>query len=179
MAGDTATGIAIMQMEPGLDTGPVLLERRLTIGAEETAGELHDRLAALGAEAIVEALARLDELTPVPQTEEGVTYAAKIDKAEARIDWTKPAEEVDRLIRGLSPFPGAWTEIAGHRVKLLGARLAEGAGAPGEVLDEAFTVACGTGAVQVTRAQREGRGPQEAGAFLRGLAVPRGTRLGG
>ncbi|RBI85660.1 methionyl-tRNA formyltransferase [Rhodosalinus halophilus] len=179
MAGDAETGIAIMQMEPGLDTGPVLLERRLAIGAEETAGELHERLAALGAEAITEALARLDDLTPMPQPEEGVTYAAKIDKAEARVDWTKPAVEVDRLIRGLSPFPGAWTDLGGHRVKLLGARLAEGAGAPGEVLDEAFTVACGSGAVQVTRAQREGRGPQEAEAFLRGLAVPRGTRLGG
>jgi methionyl-tRNA formyltransferase len=179
MAGDAETGIAIMQMEPGLDTGPVLLERRTPIGAEETAGALHDRLAALGAEAIVEALARLDDLAPVPQPEAGVTYAAKIDKAEARVDWNRPAEEVDRLIRGLSPFPGAWTEIAGQRVKLLGARLAEGSGAPGEVLDETFTVACGTGAVQVTRAQREGRGPQEAEAFLRGLAVPRGTRLGG
>ena len=178
MAGDAETGIAIMQMEPGLDTGPVLLERRTPIGAEETAGELHDRLAALGAEAIVEALSRLDDLAPVPQPEAGVTYAAKIDKAEARVDWSRPAEEVDRLIRGLSPVPGAWTEIAGQRVKLLGARIAEGSGAAGEVLDDAFTVACGTGAVQVTRAQREGRGPQDAAAFLRGLAVPRGTRLG-
>ncbi|WP_372890889.1 methionyl-tRNA formyltransferase [Rhodosalinus sp.] len=178
MAGDRETGIAIMQMEPGLDTGPVLLERRTPIGAEETAGEVHDRLATLGAEAIVEALARLDDLAPVPQPEAGVTYAAKIDKAEARVDWSRPAEEVDRLIRGLSPFPGAWTEIGGHRVKLLGSRLAEGGGAPGEVLDDAFTVACGTGAVQVTRAQREGRAPQEAGTFLRGLPVPPGTRLG-
>ena len=178
MAGDRETGIAIMQMEPGLDTGPVLLERRTPIGAEETAGALHDRLAALGAEAIVEALARLDDLAPVPQPEAGVTYAAKIDKAEARVDWTRPAEEVDRLIRGLSPFPGAWTEVAGQRVKLLGSRVAAGAGAPGEVLDDAFTVACGTGAVQVTRAQREGRAPQDAAAFLRGLAVPPGTRLG-
>jgi methionyl-tRNA formyltransferase len=178
MAGDRETGIAIMQMEPGLDTGPVLLERRTPIGAEETAGALHDRLAALGAEAIVEALARIDDLAPVPQPEAGVTYAAKIDKAEARVDWTRPAEEVDRLIRGLSPFPGAWTEVAGQRVKLLGSRVAAGAGAPGEVLDDAFTVACGTGAVQVTRAQREGRAPQDAAAFLRGLAVPPGTRLG-
>ncbi|WP_273522396.1 methionyl-tRNA formyltransferase, partial [Rhodosalinus sediminis] len=178
MAGDRETGIAIMQMEPGLDTGPVLLERRTPIGAEETAGALHDRLAALGAEAIVEALARLDDLAPVPQPEAGVTYAAKIDKAEARVDWTRPAEEVDRLIRGLSPFPGAWTEVAGQRVKLLGSRVAAGAGAPGEVLDDAFTVACGTGAVQVTRAQREGRAPQDAAAFLRGLALPPGTRLG-
>ena len=178
MAGDRETGIAIMQMEPGLDTGPVLLERRTPIGAEDTAGALHDRLAALGAEAIVEALARLDDLAPVPQPEAGVTYAAKIDKAEARVDWTRPAEEVDRLIRGLSPFPGAWTEVAGQRVKLLGSCVAAGAGAPGEVLDDAFTVACGTGAVQVTRAQREGRAPQDAAAFLRGLAVPPGTRLG-
>ena len=178
MAGDAETGIAIMQMEPGLDTGPVLLERRLPIGPEETAGALHDRLARLGAKAIVEALARLDDLTPVPQPEQGVTYAAKIDKAEARVDWMRPATEVDRLIRGLSPFPGAWCEAGGERIKLLGSAMAEGQGAPGVVLDAALTVACGTGAVRFLRLQRAGRAAQDTEEFLRGMPLPRGTQLG-
>ncbi len=179
MVGDTETGICIMQMEAGLDTGPVLLRRATPIGPEETAGALHDRLARLGAEAIVEALDRLDTLTPEPQPEAGVTYASKIDKAEAVVDWTRPAEEVARRIRGLSPFPGAWTRIAGERVKLLGARVEAGAGAPGRALDDRLAVACGDGAVRITRLQREGRGPQEADAFLRGMPVPAGTQLGG
>lgn len=177
MAGDAETGICIMQMEAGLDTGPVLLRSRTPIRAEETTGALHDRLSAMGADLIVEALARLSELTPEPQPEEGVTYAAKIDKAEARVDWTRPAVEIDRQIRGLSPFPGAWTEIAGERVKLLASRLAEGNGDPGEVLDDALTVACGTGAVSLTRLQRAGKGAQDADIFLRGWPVPKGTRL--
>ncbi len=177
MAGDAETGICIMAMEAGLDTGPVLLRARTPIGAEETAGELQQRLARMGAELIVEALERLDELVPEPQPEAGVTYAAKIDKAEARVDWTRPAEAVDRQIRGLSPFPGAWCEIGGARVKLLGARRAEGSGAPGEVLDDALTVACGAGAVALTRLQRAGKGAQEAPDFLRGWPVARGTRL--
>ncbi len=179
MAGDRETGVCIMQMEAGLDTGPVLLCRSTPIGAEETAGELHDRLSVMGAELIVEALARLDRLTPRPQPEEGVTYAAKIDKSEARVDWTRPAVEVDRLIRALSPFPGAWTEIAGERVKLLGSRQEPGEGVPGEVLDDRLKVACGSGAVRITRLQRAGRGAQEAAAFLRGWPVARGARLGG
>jgi len=116
MAGDAETGVCIMQMEAGLDTGPVLLKKVTAIGADETTAVLHDRLSAMGAEAIVEALGALDDLTPIPQSDEGVTYAAKIDKSEARIDWTKPAVEVDRLIRGLSPFPGAWFGHAGTRV---------------------------------------------------------------
>lgn len=178
MAGDRETGICIMQMEAGLDTGPVLLCRATPIGAEETAGELHDRLSAMGAELIVEALARLDDLTPVPQPEEGVTYAARIDKVEARLDWTRPAIEVDRLIRGLSPFPGAWTMIGGERVKILGARLEAGEGAPGEVLDARLKVACGAGAVRLTRLQRAGRSVQDADSFLRGWPVAPGVRLG-
>ncbi|SDE26257.1 methionyl-tRNA formyltransferase [Ruegeria marina] len=177
MAGDAETGICIMQMEAGLDTGPVLLRAATPIGAEETTGALHDRLSAMGAELIIEALARLPELTPEPQPEAGVTYAAKIDKAEARVDWTRPAAEIDRQIRGLSPFPGAWTEIEGERVKLLASRQAEGQGAPGEVLDGALTVACGTGAVTLTRLQRAGKAAQDADIFLRGWPVPRGTRL--
>ena len=171
MAGDAETGVCIMHMEAGLDTGPVLLCRAVTIGAEETTGDLHDRLSALGAGAIVEALAGLDGLVPVPQPEAGVTYAAKIDKAEARVDWTRPAAEVDRLIRGLSPFPGAWTEVGGERVKLLRSRLAGGQGAPGQVLS-GFAVACGTGAVEVTEAQREGKRPMPAAEVLRGLSLP-------
>ena len=177
MAGDAETGVCIMQMEAGLDTGPVLLRRALEIGAEETTAELHDRLSELGAGLIVEALARLDELEPKVQPEEGVTYASKIDKAEARVDWTRPAEEVDRLIRGLSPFPGAWCEVGGERVKLLASRVSEGQGAPGEVLDDALTVACGSGAVSLLRLQRAGKGAQDREVFLRGHPIPRGTQL--
>lgn len=179
MAGDEETGVCIMAMEAGLDTGPVYLRQAVPIGPEDTTGTLHDRLAALGARLVVEALDRLPSLAPEPQPAEGATYAAKIDKAEARVDWTRPAAEVDRLIRGLSPFPGAWTDAAGERVKLLASRLAPGQGAPGEVLDTAPTVACGTGAVRLTRLQRAGRGAQEAEEFLRGFPLAPGDRLGG
>ncbi|APX90078.1 methionyl-tRNA formyltransferase [Brevirhabdus pacifica] len=172
MAGDARTGVCIMQMEAGLDTGPVLLRAEIPIGPTDTTGDLHDALSALGAARIVEALERLEGLTPVPQPEEGVTYAAKIDKAEARIDWSRPAAEVDRKIRGLSPFPGAWTEMAGERVKLLRSRVAEGgAGAPGEVLT-GFTIACGEGAVEVLEAQRQGKRAAGAAEFLRGNTLP-------
>ena len=171
MAGDAETGVCIMQMDAGLDTGPVLLRKSLAIGREETTGELHDRVSALGAGAIVEALARLDSLTPDPQPEEGISYAGKIDKAEARIDWTQPAAEVDRQIRGLSPFPGAWTEMGGERVKLLGARLVAAEAAPGTILSP-FIVACGDGAIEITRAQRPGKRAMEQGEFLRGVELP-------
>jgi methionyl-tRNA formyltransferase len=171
MAGDAQTGVCIMQMEAGLDTGPVLLRQALDIGVEETTAELHDRLSSLGARLILEALERLPDLLPEPQPAEGVTYAAKIDKAEARVDFSRPAVEVDRLIRGLSPFPGAWVEVNGERVKLLRSRLAEGDGAPGQVLG-GFTVACGTGAVEITVAQREGKRPMPAAEVLRGLILP-------
>lgn len=171
MAGDSETGVCIMQMDAGLDTGPVLLARSIPIGPEDTTGELHDRLSALGARTITEALDRLDELTPSPQPETGVSYAAKIDKAEARVDWTRPDVEVDRRIRGLSPFPGAWTEIAGERVKLLGSRLADGSGNPGEMVAP-LVIACGIGAVEITRAQRPGKRPMDRDAFLRGFDLP-------
>ena len=171
MAGDAETGVAIMQMEAGLDTGPVLLSERTKIGAEETTADLHDRLSAMGARLVLEALGRLGTLTPVPQPKDGVTYAQKIDKAEARIDWTKPAEDVDRKIRGLSPFPGAWCEIAGERVKLLRSRRTDGQGAPGEVLG-GFTIACGAGAVEITEAQREGKKAMPAHEVLKGLDLP-------
>jgi len=177
MAGDAETGVSIMQMDEGLDTGAVLMCEATPIGAEETTGELHDRLSAMGARLIVEALARLDRLTPEPQPAEGVTYAAKIDKAEARIDWTRPAPEVDAMIRGLSPFPGAWTEMEGQRVKLLTSRVSVGEGAPGEVLDGALRVACGRGAVQLLRLQRAGGAVQDAVDFQRGMRLAPGTRL--
>jgi len=171
LAGDTETGVAIMRMAEGLDTGPVLLEGRVPIGAEDTTGDLHDRLAELGARLIVEALAGLDRLEARAQAAEGVTYAAKIDKGEGRIDWTRPAGEVDRLIRGLSPFPGAWTEAGGERVRILRSRLASGSGRPGERL-EGLTVACGSGAVEILEAQREGKRAMGAGELLRGWSPP-------
>jgi methionyl-tRNA formyltransferase len=177
MAGDGQTGICIMQMEAGLDTGPVLLREAVTIGPQETTGGLHDRLSSLGARLIVEVLARLDDLRAVPQPEAGVTYAAKIDKSEARVEWGRPAAEVDRLIRGLSPFPGAWCEVGGERIKLLCSTLAEGQGAPGVVQDADLTVACGTGAVRLLRLQRAGRAAQDADEFLRGMPLPSGTQL--
>jgi methionyl-tRNA formyltransferase len=177
MAGDAQTGVCIMRMEAGLDTGPVLLRKETAIGPEETTGELHDRLSALGAGAIVEALDRLDMLTPQVQPEAGVTYAQKIDKAEARIDWSRDAEEIDRTIRGLSPFPGAWTMAGGRRVKLLRSGLAEGTGAPGEVLAEG-KIACGTGAILLRQVQPEGKGPMSAEEWWRGARLPVGSRLG-
>ena len=177
MAGDAETGVCIMQMEAGLDTGPVLLRKVVTIGAEETTQDLHDRLSALGAVAITEALDRLPDLVAEVQPDEGVTYAHKIDKAEARVDWALPAEQIDRQIRGLSPFPGAWTVLHGKRLKLLRCRAAAGVGAPGEVL-AGLTIACGHGAVEVTEAQIEGRGRQDAETFLRGNPLDPGTVLG-
>ncbi|WP_170583154.1 methionyl-tRNA formyltransferase [Ruegeria arenilitoris] len=178
MAGDAETGVCIMQMEAGLDTGPVLLRQATPIGAEETTAQLHDRLSAMGADLIVQALDRLQDLTPEPQPEVGVTYAAKIDKAEARVDWSRLSVEVDRQIRALSPFPGAWTQIEGERVKLLASRLSDGQGVPGEVLDDALRVACGTGAVELLRLQRAGKAAQDRETFLRGWPIPAGTRLG-
>jgi methionyl-tRNA formyltransferase len=178
MAGDAETGVCIMQMEAGLDTGPVLLRKALTIGAEETAAELHDRLSALGAAAIVEALRDLGTLLPEPQPEEGVTYAAKIDKAEAAIDWTGDAEEIGRTIRGLSPFPGAWTMADGKRVKLLRVRAGVGSGAPGTVLADA-QIACGSGALMLIEVQPEGKSPMSAEEWLRGARLQPGARLGG
>ncbi|MDM7931248.1 methionyl-tRNA formyltransferase [Tabrizicola sp.] len=170
MAGDAETGVCIMRMEAGLDTGPVLLREATPIGAEETTAELHDRLSAMGARLILQALERLP-LPAIPQPAEGVTYAAKIDKAEARVDFTRPAVEVDRLIRGLSPFPGAWVDVNGERVKLLRSRLAMGNGSPGQVL-AGFTIACGSGAVEITQAQREGKRPMPVAEVLRGLVLP-------
>ncbi|SDX20290.1 methionyl-tRNA formyltransferase [Celeribacter indicus] len=176
LAGDAETGVCIMQMEAGLDTGPVLLRRVTQIGESDTTASLHDRLSDLGAKAIVEALARLPELTPAPQPEAGATYAKKIDKDEARIDWTRPAVEIDRQIRGLSPFPGAWSTFRGERIKFHLSRVTDGQGAPGAVIG-ALTIACGEGAVEILSAQREGKRAMQIEEILRGLDLPEGSRF--
>lgn len=171
MAGDAETGICIMQMEAGLDTGPVLRCDATPIGQHETTADLHDRLSEMGSRMIVQVLQDLPQLA-IPQGEHGVIYAAKIDKSEARIDWTRSAVEVDRQIRGLSPFPGAWCMAGEDRVKLLRSRLAEEAGAPGQVL-HGLTIACGTGAIEITLAQREGKRAMPTQEFLRGTPLPK------
>jgi methionyl-tRNA formyltransferase len=183
MAGDAESGVTIMRMDEGLDTGAMAMMERLPIGPDMTAGELHDRLAPLGADLMVRALAALgrDALTLTPQPEAGVTYAAKIDKAETRVDWTRPWNEVHDHCRGLSPFPGAWCEMPTPdgpvRVKILRTTKGEGAGAPGAVLDDALTIACGTGAVRLVEVQRAGGKAMKAGEFLRGLALAPPSRL--
>ena len=173
MAGDRESGVMVMRMEEGLDTGPVAMAERLAIGADTTAGELHDALARLGADLMVRALGALERgtLQLTPQPEDGVIYAAKIDKAEARIDWTRPAREVLRHIHGLSPFPGAWAELENARVKILRCELAKGTGVPGEVLDDHLTIACGEGAIRLIELQREGKARMQAADFLRGVPL--------
>lgn len=182
MAGDAQTGMMIMKMDAGLDTGPVALSERVAIAAETTAGELHDRLMAVGARLMVEALARLEagDLPLTPQPADGVVYARKIDKAETRIDWSRPAAEVHNHIRGLSPFPGAWCEAGDdrrERLKILRSAPAEGAGLPGTVVDEAPTVACGSGAVRLVEIQRAGGRPLTAAEFQRGSRLQPGDVL--
>jgi methionyl-tRNA formyltransferase len=178
MAGDRVSGVGVMRMEAGLDTGPVALEARVDIGPEMTAGDLHDALAPLGADLMLRALGALERgrLVFTPQDETGVTYAQKIDKAECRIDWRRPAGAVLDHIRGLSPVPGAFVEAdlgrGPERIKILRARPAAGKGAPGTLLDDALSIACGDGALQLTQVQRAGKAP------LDGLAFLRGTRLG-
>lgn len=179
LSGDRQTGVCIMQMDAGLDTGPVLQRAVIDIDAEETTAVLHDRLSVLGAQEIVDVLRKLDTLKPVPQPQEGVTYAAKIDKSEAHIDWTQPAENVDRLIRGLSPFPGAWTLHNGTRIKVLASRVSQGAGTPGAVLLEPFRIACGSGSIEVLQIQRAGKGAQDAATFLNGWPLQSGDTMGG
>ena len=175
MAGDHETGVMVMRMEGGLDTGPVCMAERLAIGADDTASDLHDRLAVLGADLVARALAALERgtLDCVAQGEDGVTYAAKIDKAEARIDFTGDAAQIHNLIRGLSPFPGAWCDMVigggAERVKVLRSALSDQSGAPGTLLDERLSVACGTGAVRLLELQRAGKKPMSADAFLNGL----------
>jgi methionyl-tRNA formyltransferase len=182
MAGDAETAAAVMRMDQGLDTGPVAMAERVAIGADMTAGELHDLLARLGADLMVRALAALEKgaLTLTPQPADGITYAPKIDKSETRIDWTHPWKAVHDHCRGLSPSPGAWFEIAGagERIKVLRTTRAEGSGVPGTTLDDQLTVACGEGALRILELQRASRQAMKAEAFLRGLPLPPGTRLG-
>ena len=178
LAGDAETGVGIMQMEAGLDTGPVRLEGRVPVD-RKTAGDLTAELAALGARLMVEVLGDLDAHPPVAQPEEGVTYASKIDKAEARIDFTRSAVEVERLVRAMNPAPGAWFEIAGERVKVLGADVLPFSfpGGEGTTVDDALTIACGDGAIRPTLVQRAGRGVTSTAEMLRGFPVRSGTQL--
>lgn len=184
MAGDSKTGMMVMKMEKGLDTGPVALSREVAIGENTTAGELHDQLMLVGARAMVEAMEKLEtgDLPLTSQPEEGILYASKIDKNETRIDFTRPASEVHNHVRGLSPFPGAWFEVEingrTERVKVLGSELADGQAGPGNVIDDRMTVACGVGAVRLTRLQKAGGKPLAAADFLRGMPLAPSTRLG-
>ncbi len=176
MAGDAETGVMAMRMEAGLDTGPVLMSERTTIG-RKTYGELHDELSATGAKLMARALSALEagEALEQPQADEGATYARKIGKEEAHIDWSRSAREIDCIIRGLSPVPGAWSALGSERLKILYAEPVSGQGAPGGTLDDALTVACGEGALKIARVQRAGRGAMNASDLLRGFSVPRGS----
>jgi methionyl-tRNA formyltransferase len=179
MAGDAETGVMVMKMEAGLDTGPVGMAERISIAPNATSADLHDRLSVLGADLMHRALGAMERggLNFRAQSETGVTYAAKIEKAEARITFSVPAREVHNRIRGLSPFPGAWCEMAGERVKLLRSEIVDGDGAAGEVLDAALTIACSEGAVRLVEVQRAGGKPMSAEAFLRGVKLSPGTVL--
>ncbi len=179
MAGDAETGVMAMRMEEGLDTGPVLMAERVAVG-RKTYGELHDELSRLGADLMARTIAAMERgsIAEHAQSEEGATYAKKILKEEARIDWTRPAATIDCLVRGLSPVPGAWTELAGERIKILYAEPAAGSGAPGIALDDTLTIACGEGALRLVRVQRAGKAAMDAKDVLRGFGVPRGTQLG-
>ena len=176
MAGDEATGVTIMQMEAGLDTGPILLKRAVEI-EDKNAAQLTEELAKLGASMMVEVLADLPRFEPIPQPEDGVTYAAKVQKEEARIDWQRPAAELVRQVQGLSPFPGAWFEFAGERIKLLAAEPTAGHGESGRLLDDHLTIACGNGALRPLLVQRAGKGAMSREEMLRGFAIPKGSAL--
>ena len=179
LAGDRETGISVMVMDEGLDTGPVLLERRTPIGPETTGGALHDRLARLGAEAVLEALAGLAEgtLKPVPQPEDGATRAAKLAREDSLLDWTRPARELERRVRAFAPRPGARFTFRGESIRVGAAAVEDGGGPPGRVLDDGAAVACGEGALRLLRLQRPGRSAMDAAAFLRGFPLPAGTDL--
>jgi methionyl-tRNA formyltransferase len=177
MAGDAETGVTIMQMEEGLDTGPILMKGTVAIDPDMNAGALHDLLAEVGAALIAQALDDLPDLTPAPQPAEGITYAAKIAKEECRLDWRRSATELDRHIRGLSPAPGAFTEINGERLTILAADLASGSGVPGTVLDDRLAIACGEGALRPALVKRAGKRAMSVEEMLRGFAVPEGTML--
>jgi len=178
MAGDAQTGVMVMHMDEGLDTGPVLMAERVTIG-RKTSGELADQLSRLGADLMVRALGGLErgQVSEQPQTQDGVTYARKILKDEARIDWTKSAAEIDCLIRGLSPAPGAFTEVKGERLKILLAEPVSGNGNPGAVIGDDLTIACGSGALRLLKVQRAGGKAMAADDLLKGFALPPGTQF--
>ena len=177
MAGDEATGVTIIQMEAGLDTGPMLLKRAVEI-EDKNAAQLTEELAKLGAAMMVQVLSDLPSFEPIPQPEDGVTYAAKISKDETRIDWSRPAVELVRQVQGLAPFPGAWFEANGERIKLLNAAAGHDAqGVPGEVLDDCLNVACGEGYLRPLLVQRAGKAAMSAGELLRGFPIPKGTVL--
>ncbi len=178
MAGDAQTGVMVMQMDEGLDTGPVLMAERVPVG-RKTSGDLTTELSRLGADLMVRALGALERgaVTPQPQAQDGVTYARKILKDEARIDWRKSAVEIDGLIRGLSPFPGAFTEVHGERLKILVAEPVGGNGRPGEVIGDDLTIFCGDGALKLLKVQRAGKSAMTAAELLKGFALPRGTLL--
>ncbi len=185
MAGDAETAAMVMRMDEGLDTGPICLAESFAIGSNMTAGELHDRMALVGAGLVVRALAALERgsMDCRPQSDIGVVYARKINNDEARIDFNRPAPEVHNHIRGLSPAPGAWFQVTGasgtiERIKVLRTVLAKGSGTPGTVLDDALTIACGEGALQFLQVQRAGKRPMTAAEFLRGFALPAGARVG-
>jgi len=179
LAGDPWTGITIMQMDEGLDTGPMLLTTRFPIEAGDTASLLHDRLSALGARMIVQALKTLEAglLKPTPQPAEGATYAPKLKRDDGCLDWGRPAAELETAIRALNPWPGTWFEHRGERVKVLAARVEAGLGTPGTTLDDKLAVACGAGVLRLLTLQRPGKGPLPAAEFLRGFAIPAGTEL--
>jgi methionyl-tRNA formyltransferase len=177
LAGDALSGVTIMQMEEGLDTGPMLLTRKLPLD-RKNAGEVTEEMASLGAEALIEWLAEPASYPPQPQPDDGATYAAKIDKAEARIDWRRSASEIERQVRAFAPAPGAWFEANGERIKLLDAIAgADASGKPGEVLDDCLDIAAGEGYIRPLKVQRAGRGVMAAGELLRGFAIPKGTVL--
>ncbi len=179
LAGDRETGISVMAMDEGLDTGPVLLVRRTPIGPETTGGALHDRLAQIAGEASVAALEGLENgsLEPVPQPEDGVTWATKIAREDSRLDWTCPAAELERRVRAFAPRPGARFSFRGESIRVEAAAVEAGGGPPGRVLDDGAAIACGEGALRLLRLQRPGRSAMDAAAFLRGFPLPAGTDL--
>ena len=178
MEGDDETGICIMKMDEGLDTGPVLSSRKIQITENDTAKILSERLSLVGSNLIVEVLDKLSDYKVQSQSTVGITYASKIHKSEAKIDWSLPAQTIDRKIRALSPFPGAWTEINGERVKLLASKVIDKENEPGMILDAGFSIACGQKAVEITEAQRPGKSAQKTDVFLRGFRLQRGSKLG-
>lgn len=177
LAGDAETGICIMQMEAGLDTGPVLLKDSVAITPQTTSSSLHDALAVMGGRLIVETMEKLESLTPETQPEDGVTYAHMLSKDDGRIDWTKPAAEIERQLRALTPWPGVWCMAGDARMKILGARIADGKGKPGEILDKKLTVACGMGALELTQVQPQDRKAMDGASFMNGGQINPGDIL--